>query len=46
MSRSVTVFNGAPLINQGQAQLVRLAQVVTVATEKLSPQVLKGKQIF
>jgi len=45
MSRTVTVFNGTPLLTQGLTQLPKLTQV-TVATEKLSAQVLKGKQIF
>ena len=46
MSRMVSVFDGAPVMNQALNQLPRLAQVNTVATEKMSAAVLKGKQIF
>lgn len=46
MSRTVSVFDGAPVISQSLNQLPRLAQVNTVTTEKLSAAVLKGKQIF
>ena len=46
MSRMVSVFDGAPVMNQTLNQLPRLAQVNTVAVEKLSAAVLKGKQIF
>ena len=46
MSRTVSVFDGAPVMNQTLNQLPRLAQVRTVAVEKLSAAVLKGKQIF
>jgi cytochrome c peroxidase len=40
------VFDGAPVINQSLNQLPRLAQINTVAVEKMSAAVLKGKQIF
>ena len=46
MSRTVTVFDGAPVMSQAVNQLPRLAQVNTVAVEKMSAAVLKGKQIF
>ena len=46
MSRTVTVFDGAPVMSQTLNQLPRIAQVNTVAVEKLSAAVLKGKQIF
>ena len=46
MSRTVSVFDGAPLMNQSLNQLPRLAQVNTVSVEKLGVAVLKGKQIF
>ena len=46
MSRTVTVFDGAPVMSQSLNQLPRLAQVNTVTNEKLSAAVLKGKQIF
>ena len=46
MSRSVTVFNSTAACGSicGTARL--LATVSTVATEALSPQVLRGKQLF
>ena len=46
MSRTVSVFDGAPVMNQTLNQLPRLAQINTVAIEKMSAAVLKGKQIF
>ncbi len=46
MTRTVSVFDGAPVMNQALNQLPRLAQISTVAVEKLSAPVLKGKQIF
>ena len=46
MGRTVSVFDGAPVMNQSLNQLPRLAQVNTVAVEKMSAAVLKGKQIF
>ena len=46
MSRTVSVFDGAPVMSQSVNQLPRLAQVNTVTVEKLSAPVLKGKQIF
>jgi cytochrome c peroxidase len=46
MSRTVSVFDGARLLNQGLAELPRLTQIATVGAETLSPAVLKGKQIF
>jgi len=46
MGRTVSVFDGAPVINQSLGQLPRLAQINTVATEKMSAPALKGKQIF
>ena len=46
MSRTVSVFDGAPVMNNTSNTLPRLAQVSTVAVEKMSAPVLKGKQIF
>lgn len=46
MSRSVSVFDGAPLINNGQPQLAKLAQLPTVQVEKMSAMALRGKQVF
>lgn len=46
MSRSVSVFDAKRLLEQGLPELNRVAQVTTVAREKLSAPVLRGKQIF
>jgi hypothetical protein len=46
MSRTVTVFDASRLIGQNIVELPRVAQISTVATEKLGPTVLRGKQIF
>ncbi len=46
MSRTVSVFDGAPVMNNTSNTLPRLAQVNTVGVEKMSAAVLKGKQIF
>ena len=46
MSRTVSVFDAAPVMSQTLNQLPRLAQINTVQSEKLSAAVLKGKQIF
>jgi cytochrome c2 len=46
MSRTVTVFDGALLLTGGTAALPQIAQIQTVTSEKLSPAVLQGKQIF
>ncbi len=46
MDRSITIFDGEDLIKTGSNTLEKLATVVTVSNEELSPVVLKGKQIF
>jgi PKD repeat protein len=46
MSRSVSVFDLAPLTTTGARALPLLAELDTVAVEKLSPDVLRGKQLF
>jgi YVTN family beta-propeller protein len=46
MDRTVSVFDLAPLIVDGTSDLPPLATVSTVGTEKLSSQVLRGKQFF
>jgi cytochrome c peroxidase len=46
MSRTVSVFDAAPVMSQTLNQLPRLAQINTVQNEKMSAAVLKGKQIF
>ncbi len=46
MSRSVTVFDAFGLLAQGASDLPRVTQIQTVSQEGLSPDVLRGKQIF
>ncbi len=46
LDRSVTVHDTSKLINEGLAQTTLVATYSTVATEALSPQVLRGKQLF
>jgi len=46
MSRDVTVFDGAALIDTGASSLPVVATVPTVANEAMAPDVLLGKQIF
>jgi YVTN family beta-propeller protein len=46
MSRSVSVVDLTPLVQRGLASAPSLATLATVATEKLSATVLRGKQLF
>jgi hypothetical protein len=46
MSRTVTIFDGHGLLQQGTTDLPRIDQVSTVSSEQLSPEVLLGKQVF
>ncbi len=46
MDRSVTVFDAEEMIKNGTATLEEVSTIHTVASEVLSPVVLKGKQIF
>jgi len=46
MDRSVSVVDLKPLIERGQLSLPVVASVSTVATDKLSAQVLQGKRLF
>ncbi|MGJ7580722.1 galactose oxidase-like domain-containing protein [Variovorax sp. RHLX14] len=46
MDRNVGTFDIGPLANNGELRLPLLATVPTIATEKLSAQVLSGKQLF
>lgn len=46
MSRSVTVIDLRPLVQQGQLGVTTTATWQTVATERLAANVLKGKQLF
>jgi len=46
MSRSITVFNTENIVLSNSFNPVVAATVPTVTTDSLSPQVLKGKQIF
>ena len=46
MDRTVSVFDLARLIDEGQWQLPLLGTLQSVATEKLSANVLRGKQFF
>jgi mono/diheme cytochrome c family protein len=46
LSRTVMAYDASDMIN-GVAQIgTRLADIPTIATEKLDPQVLRGKQLF
>jgi YVTN family beta-propeller protein len=46
MSRTISVFDLGPLVMQGQLGGVVAATLNTVASEKLSAAVLRGKQLF
>jgi hypothetical protein len=46
MSRSVSIFDVSGIVDSSTNLYTKLAEVDTVTTEKLSAQVLKGKQIF
>ena len=46
MSRTVQTFDLRPLLDQGQFNVPLTATLATVASEKLVPQVLRGKQLF
>jgi len=46
LGRSVNAYDLSPLINEGSRSLPLLAQLSSVAVEKLSPEVLRGKQHF
>jgi YVTN family beta-propeller protein len=46
MDRSVSVLDLSALVGQGVAQVPTRATPVTVANERLSPQVLQGKRLF
>ncbi len=46
MDRTVSVLDLTPLVNQGLLTLPLMATVSTVGAEKLSAQVLLGKQLF
>jgi len=46
LDRTVSVYDLAPLVSQGQKRLPLLTTLGSVATEKLSAQVLRGKQLF
>ena len=46
MDRTIGVFDLTPLIQQGVASASPLATLTSVASEKLTPTVLKGKQFF
>jgi YVTN family beta-propeller protein len=46
MDRTVGVYDLRPLLDRGEAALPRVATLSTVAVEKLSSQVLRGKQLF
>lgn len=46
MSRSITVFNTEDIVLSNNFNPVVIANIPTVVKDSLSPQVLKGKQIF
>ena len=46
MDRSVSVYDLDPLVNNGQNNVSQLAVIDVVASEQLSAQVLRGKQLF
>ncbi len=46
LSRSVGVYDLGPLVDRGSRAISLLAQLATVEVEKLSPAVLRGKQLF
>lgn len=46
MDRTVTVFDLVPIVNYGETRLPVLSTLTTVSAERLSTQVLRGKQLF
>ncbi len=46
IDRTVGVYDLSPLLSKGQTRVPLLATVGTVAAEKLTAQVLRGKQLF
>lgn len=46
MNRNVMVFDLSPLVTAGQRSVTAAATVRTIVTEKLAPNVLRGKQFF
>ncbi|WP_438019489.1 PKD domain-containing protein [Sorangium sp. So ce315] len=46
LSRTVTVYDVADIVSSHDLITKKLAEVPTVAVEKLDPQVLRGKQLF
>src|SRR6185369_11493757 len=46
MDRTVGVFDLSPLINTGTLNMPSLATLRSITTEKLTPEVLAGKQFF
>ncbi len=46
MSRSVSVIDLLPLVGSGQTGAAPTATLVSISADKLSPAVLKGKQLF
>ncbi len=46
MDRSVSVFDAEDMINNGSNTLTLIKTIATVSSEKLTSEILKGKQIF
>lgn len=46
MSRSIDVIDLAPLVRYGETRATTLGSMAAIGTEKLSAQVLRGKQLF
>ncbi len=46
LSRTVTVFDSLEILSSGSGALKQVAQIHTVANEKLNPTILLGKQLF
>ncbi len=46
MSRDLTLVDLSPLVTRGEARALTLASVGTAGQERLTPQVLRGKQLF
>ncbi len=46
MQRSIGVYDLQPLMTEGEFDVPLITQLSTVSSEGLSPQVLKGKQLF
>ncbi|MBP6385872.1 MAG: Ig-like domain-containing protein [Pseudarcicella sp.] len=46
MDRTVSVLDATSMITDGSSEITTLATVKTVASEKLTPQVLLGKKLF